>query len=182
MGRADSEGMKNRTVTAVRTTIRRSFVRSAGTTYAFAVKRTVEGTERVCQRDDEGTRNGQLRTPGEAGAIAESSVDWRRVRMRCVSARHGAFLKNVHLKWLYCRRRFFFSLASLRGSGVRSSERMSISRRTNACRSGLIVFRPPAAATLDPNAGDPSTHDSGRAYVFKKMRPRTQTPRGEGKP
>jgi hypothetical protein len=171
-----NEGLNNRTVKLSGTTIKEIVCAKCRTTYAFSVKRTAQGYgTSLYNADDEGAMK---RANENAQANLRQSLENAVELVPCPNCgayqpAMVAFLKNVHLKWLYLPAAIFFVAGVVTGflAYVQSSSVMEFSAAALILVGvGVIVFRLRAASTLDPNASDPKERIAlGQSLVlFKK--------------
>ena len=169
-------GLNNRMVELSGTTIKEIACAKCRTTYAIAVKRTVEGYgTSLYNADDEGAMK---RANENAQAKLTNSLENALDLAPCPNCgayqpAMVAFLKNAHLKWLYLPASVFLGAGVFAGFLMyvqSSSVMMFIAAALILVGVGLIVFRLQAAAALDPNAGDPRERIAlgQRLVLFKK--------------
>jgi hypothetical protein len=169
-------GLNNRTVKLSGTSIKEVVCANCRTTYAFAVKRTVEGyATSLYNADDEGAAK---RATENAQANLKSALENAIELAPCPNCGAYqpamiAFLKNAHLKWLYLPAAAFLVAGVFAGflTYVQSSSVAMYSAAALILAGvGLIGFRLRAASTVDPNAGDPKERIAlgQRLVLFKK--------------
>jgi hypothetical protein len=171
-----NEGLNNRTVTLSGTSIKEIVCAKCRTTYAFAVKRTVEGYgTSLYNADDEGAmKRANESAQAKLGHALENAVELAPCpNCGAYQPPMVAFLRNVHLKWLYLPAAVLIVAGVVVGFlpyAQSNSVMMFLTAALVLVGVGLIVFRLRAAATFDPNAGDPKERIAlgQRLVVFKK--------------